>query len=465
MNRVDRNQILPIQDEYSKKKHTRKHFYDPDERWEDFCSNPTPRMLSKMSEEHPYLVLQHHNHYYAPVYIGELRNPKTDIGFSKEKESYIAATPGGILLYIHPDLYVSTAFRPDLRFFDHHTVEDFRKEAERRMRRYCMKKEQSMPSITFPKDDVSHVRMLWWPLMEMNSLLVKDARTTEENDWIIQQKNILQDRKEEFCTILKSGLKTEVYLQRFQTAIEEHDQEVLKEQCYALAEILAAYTLCEDIDEIEKILSVVEEECLFWPDSFQDCISFFRDQKIDSLPLVQKLWVMLENICVYTAMESHTERENAEKMKAMVDTVMKEAYLSDSLQRISQKIRKWCFDLIRPILGFSQDFGFANLGDDEPELCFSFEDKMNGFLSFIVIMEDGSVLTEVYPPHTQIQFSYQPDEGERGLLLYILSDQPLHIEEEMMVSGLETIFNEARILGAKVGLHFYYPEDYVLTDS
>ena len=465
MNRVDRNQILPIQDEYSKKKHTRKHFYDPDERWEDFCSNPTPRMLSKMSEEHPYLVLLHHNHYYAPVYIGELRNPKTGIGFSKEKESYIAATPGGILLYIHPDLYVSTAFRPDLRFWGHHTVENFRREAERRMRRYCMKKEQIMPSVELPTSSISDVGALWWPLMEVSSLLVKSVRTPEENDWLDRQKNILKHRKKEFGTVLKRELKTGLYLQRFQTAIEEHDQELLIDQCYALAEILAAYSLCESIDEIEQIFSAIEEECLFWPDSFQSCVLLFRDQKQYALPLVQKLWVMLENACVYVAMESHIEVEQTEKINAMVGMVMKEAYLSDSLQRISQKIRKWCFDLIRPISGFSQDFGFANLGDDEPELCFSFEDKMNGFLSFIVIMEDGSVLTEVYPPHTQIQFSYQPDEGERGLLLYILSDQPLHLEEEMMVSGLETILNEARILGAQVGLHFYYPEDYALADS
>ena len=459
MNRLDRNKILPIQDEYSKKKHTRKHFYDPDERWEDFCSNPTPRMLSKMSEEHPYLVLQHHNHYYAPVYIGELRNPKTDIGFSKEKESYIAATPRGILLYIHPELYVSTAFRPDVRFFDHHTVEDFRKEAERRMRRYCMKKEQHMPTITFPKDDVSHVRMLWWPLMEMNSLLLKDARTPEENDWIIQQKNILQDRKKEFCTILKSGLKTEVYLQRFQTAIEVHDQELLKEQCHALAEILAAYTLCEDIDEIEKILSAVEEECLFWPDSFQGCILFFRDQKQNALPLVQKLWVMLENTCVYTAMESNMEIAQTEKIKTMVDHVMQQAYLPDSLQTISQKIRRLFSDFLHPLPGFAQDFGYAHLGDDEPELCFSFEEPMNGFLSFIVIMEDGSMITEVYAPHTQIKFSYQPDEGEKGLLLYVLSSQPLNLEEEMLVSDLETILQDARSLKAQIGLHSYPEND------
>ncbi|MGE6759948.1 hypothetical protein ACQKGO_18180 [Corallococcus interemptor] len=281
--------------------HVWQHLYNPEERWNALvgtdidalrtaaevlgCPPQPPRQRTTYSRpqlpkvpRHCYALLKtHHDDHYGPAYLRELGEPGTEWGIQdRETQELLCCSPRGVLIAVGRKLSatVLTAFRPDLPFDSEGDADDetYHQTAHERWVGATTMRETSAwtQSLIQELEKVSRepprrTADAWRLVRSLGHGRALRTREPALLPALDAAEALWARHRQGISSLLEGKLRTEAMQTGLALAFEAREPYALQDRLLALADLLVAFEVLGQPQEVERVLDETRELFASWP--------------------------------------------------------------------------------------------------------------------------------------------------------------------------------------------------------
>jgi hypothetical protein len=247
------------------------------------------------------LLKVHHDAYYGPAYLHELRQSQTKWGVQIcPPEHLMCCTPRGVLVAVGRGLLrvVLTAFRPDLPFDDGLDADDttYYQVAQQRWEGLTMRDTSSWKmGVLRELEEASHqpprrTADAWRLVRAIGHARALAAKEPDVATHIEAAEALLANHRQDISLLLEGKLRTEALLAGLESSLTAAEPHETQDRLLALADLLVVSEVLGHPSEIERIHGKTRQLIASWPPGLTRFDQLAHVRLTNSSPAVRPLW-------------------------------------------------------------------------------------------------------------------------------------------------------------------------------